>query len=861
MIQQLREHHRTCRTRRPARGSILLSVLLAAALSAATFVQAADTEPPTITVRAYGWYPVVQDGMTITDGMLRFQADVYDASNIYTAPTLTLDGTPLPASIGHPEPGDDGEGDWDWTTWWVSYSGPIAGGSHTLVLTATDSVGNTAAKTFRLTVASQTTITEFAPVTYGANLRPVISARVNTGLSAGSIVLTVDGKTVAPAYDAATGRVTYTPAEDLADETYHTVVLTVADKSQLWQFYTSTYPDMADSNIGSCTPCHVSYGTAEWAWGSTFTPLPWEGVHAARVRFGGVWHESGGSDCGVCHKEGGASGIEVQSQEFTFCGQCHGRPGDWLGYGSGWYHGQHESITYAPYKRDPTVPIRIGQNRETVDCIVCHQPGVSMLTTAGTEVPSHDVPELHKTALPDCTECHAQSLAREHARADRTTSDGRPVTCSTCHLSSALEVVGAIATGNTDCFGCHSEGSHPGHSAATPGSGSITVFPDDGHDDAGWRGERPYFAVTVECTICHTTDLPRAHGNHCATCHPSPQDTLGTWTKGCQQGGCHPSYHADSTKSHAPFEDAYDEGNDCSRCHGAYWQVAQASCLNCHSAYVSEDVTPPSTASNAQTTYVGPARIEFSITDNGKVGVGRTFYKLDGGAVTAAGKNLFVVAPGSHTLEFWSKDQAGNTEPVHQTASFTVIADTTPPETTSDARASYYNGAVIRLSASDASTLGVKATYYRLNGGPAQTGTRVVLPATSGTISYSLAFWSEDWSGNVESPKTVGFTVSSGGGTLRLIWGDSDVSGSPCSYDPEANARWTVRSGEWGPVVASGAGGCPSWSGVADLSVPLSTTPYSVVIDWWDSWEGYYEQTYFPSVVVTAPGQVVRLVY
>jgi hypothetical protein len=64
-----------------------------------------------------------------------------------------------------------------------------------------------------------------------------------------------------------------------------------------------------------------------------------------------------------------------------------------------------------------------------------------------------------------------------------------------------------------------------------------------------------------------------------------------------------------------------------------------------------------------------------------------------------------------------------------------------------------------------------------------------------------------------------------------------------------------------GTVVASGSGGCPNWSGVNDVAVPVSATPYFVIIDWWNSYDEYYDQTVFSSVPVTTPGQVVRLSY
>jgi hypothetical protein len=206
-------------------------------------------------------------------------------------------------------------------------------------------------------------------------------------------------------------------------------------------------------------------------------------------------------------------------------------------------------------------------------------------------------------------------------------------------------------------------------------------------------------------------------------------------------------------------------------------------------------------------------------------------------------------------------DQYGNTESEHKTASFTIFEDTTPPTTTSDAKSTYNEGAVITLTETDASTLGVKTTYYRIDNGPIQTGTKVVIPNTSGTITYTLAFWSDDWAGNTESQNVVTFSVTSGTGTIRLVWGGSDASGSPCGGDPDAWAHWTIGKVGSNKVVATGTGGCPDWSGVNSVSVPASPTAYFVLIDYWDSWLEDYDQVRFPSVYVTTPGQVQLLRY
>ena len=461
----------------------------------------------------------------------------------------------------------------------------------------------------------------------------------------------------------------------------------------------------------------------------------------------------------------------------------------------------------------------------------------------------------------DCMECHG-------AAGPDTVDDVHGGECGLCHVDPAgagplVEPWETNAPSGGDCIACHGtfSAAHPAvDHTATPGSGAVVIFADDDHDDAGWNGERPYFDVAVDCGLCHSTALTAVHGGRCSTCHPTPLDSLVDWNGSCQQGGCHATFHADVFPAHWPFSDPYDAGNDCDRCHQpGVGPVVQNNCLNCHAPVWAVDHTPPVTSSDALASYTGPARIRFSVRDGGKVAAGTTFHRLDGGEV-GVGSKVLVSAPGSHSLAFWSKDQAGNVETPARQAAFSVIEDTTPPTTTSNAQALYYQGGFITLTATDASTLGVKATYYTLDDGPVRAGKRVSLPAVSGTFGYTLRFWSEDWSGNVEAAHTASFTVTSGTGTLRLVWGDSDVTGPP--PEPDAWADWYIRRGSSGGyLVASGSGANPGWDGVDDVVVPVSPTPYFVDIWWWDTYYGWDDNTVFPNVLVSTPGQIVRLSY
>lgn len=442
--------------------------------------------------------------------------------------------------------------------------------------------------------------------------------------------------------------------------------------------------------------------------------------------------------------------------------------------------------------------------------------------------------------------------------------------CGLCHTDPLgagplIEPYETASPNGGTCTDCHNFNEVHGNvnHTATPGNGAVAIFADRTHDDAAWAYGQPgpHFDILVDCDLCHTTDLPAAHGNNCATCHPTPYNTLSTWNGGCQQGGCHAVYHGDITSSHDPFEDSYDyANNDCNRCHEATsWAVPQSNCLNCHASYGPEDHTPPITSTNTLAEYNGPCRIVFSIQDNGKVGIGRTFYKLDNGTVTA-GSQLYVTDPGAHTLEFWSIDQAGNVESPHKNVYFTNNEDTTPPTTTSNALPSYNKGTVITLAATDAGTLGVKNTFYSLNGGATQTGTKVSIPGAIGTTTYTLRFWSEDFSGNIEAQNSVSFTVNvPANGTIRLVWWDADINPS---HAPTAGewANWTIKRGT--TVVSKGSKVGP-WNGVNNITVPVSATPYTVSISygWWE--EDYLEedQTIFSNRYMTTSGQIIKLNY
>lgn len=345
--------------------------------------------------------------------------------------------------------------------------------------------------------------------------------------------------------------------------------------------------------------------------------------------------------------------------------------------------------------------------------------------------------------------------------------------CSTCHDADGGRI--SLAAGKTfavggDCTTCHVEPFGTIHPPDTDHSAIVTT---DG----------------TQCGTCHTgtplvdldVDDPKVH-DFCSTCHDVEGTLISLAGGKSKPGNCNTCHGADFTTIHPDTVDhssAIQLSFDCAACHeAASWHVLPSNCVNCHATFNPADTSPPVTISDAQALYVIPALIKFSITDNGgKVGVGTTYHRLDG-ETAQVGSSVLVTSTGTHTLEFWSVDQAGNVESPTNNVNFEILGDTTPPVTTSNAQATYETGADIMLTATDDNSVEI-TTYYKINNGPLQTGTNVFVGELNGNYDYTLEFWSVDWSGNEEAHHTANFTIYGGTGTLSLVWGDSDTSTLP----------------------------------------------------------------------------------
>ena len=468
---------------------------------------------------AYEYLYLSGTDATITDGILKLNAKLTDLVDIDLGVDVKLDGQSVPASVSY-------EMIYDTCTGTIvgvkskkivtiKYETAIADGSHTLTLSRGDKLGNTATSTWNLNVESKPRLTKWQPVTYISDLQPVISANIKDGndtISSSAITMTLDGQFVTPTYDSFTGNVSYTPDVPLKDESYHTVTLAAYDPGGLansisWKFNISTYPDMPDSNMTNCSACHEINQDAS---------IPFQAIHEG-VSFYGR-HNS--NYCADCHDY-----ITYPAD----CLQCHG-------FEDGTEdapHGSTPGIKYSLKNYDLYTPIRVIDNREMWDCVICHQPGSKVMGWEGAlvkptkELVKHDIPELHKAAESSCNECHAQSLTREHARPGRTDNADNPINCNTCHKSQDPIVVAAITNNDKNCSACHQAADHEALHTSQ---------------------------LDSNCQSCHSKGLTTEHISNtttagknydCDTCHNSQrkevQRTIAADRLNCT--GCHNTGH------------------------------------------------------------------------------------------------------------------------------------------------------------------------------------------------------------------------------------------------------------------------------------------------------------------------------
>ncbi len=144
--------------------------------------------------------------------------------------------------------------------------------------------------------------------------------------------------------------------------------------------------------------------------------------------------------------------------------------------------------------------------------------------------------------------------------------------------------------------------------------------------------------------------------------------------------------------------------------------------------------------------YRSTVQVTLTATDSGGSGVAHTYYKVDGGSYQTYSGAFTVSGDGSHTVTFYSVDNAGNAETAH---SVSIAIDTVPPSTTYGVTTGY-----VTLYPADA-TSGVAVTYFSLDG-----SAYAVYPGPQHFYGHhTIKFYSVDNAGNVEAAHTATVNV------------------------------------------------------------------------------------------------------
>jgi hypothetical protein len=172
-----------------------------------------------------------------------------------------------------------------------------------------------------------------------------------------------------------------------------------------------------------------------------------------------------------------------------------------------------------------------------------------------------------------------------------------------------------------------------------------------------------------------------------------------------------------------------------------------------------DSVAPVSQASASSTWrydvwYQSPAQIYINATDSAS-NIATTYYTIDGGPTQTYTAVFNITTGGVHTVNYWSVDQAGNTE---AQKSLTVRVDSEAPTTqittTGTGANGWYRGSVqVGLTATDPE-VGVNVTMYRVDGGPTMVYNGAPF-TVSGEGQHTVLYWSNDKLNHTEAQNSA----------------------------------------------------------------------------------------------------------
>lgn len=439
---------------------------------------------------------------------------------------------------------------------------------HTVQLFVYDKIGNEGYANWSFIVhdAEPPVINNLAPVPSSTieNSSPVISAKVsdNNEIDPQKVFITINDGQPVGSFNSATGTITYTPAEPLANGSY-TIKVTADDmygnqKVESWYFTVQHQgaPGINDlmppngSGTRSVLPTisakvtddrgidlsKLSLTVDSASVNATFTPDSPGGITAGTVygvpaanlatgmhnvsltvfdlngnikqaiwqfgvnKFGDM---SVSNNCTECHNEGIAAIEQEHLAGADNCALCH----------------QYTVVGWEPdccYCHDgahsTSWPPPIG----AYQCTQCHNSDLAWV------IPTHGSANelnMHNNTLlnENCKSCHSSYLTREHnVYVD---GSGFAYDCNTCHKSTNADVRNAISSGNTTCAACH--GAQADHEAVHVNTMDKNCL---GCHKSTLTSEH-LLSAKLTCDTCHQSAAPGVitaitlNQKQCTACH------------------------------------------------------------------------------------------------------------------------------------------------------------------------------------------------------------------------------------------------------------------------------------------------------------------------------------------------------
>jgi hypothetical protein len=177
-------------------------------------------------------------------------------------------------------------------------------------------------------------------------------------------------------------------------------------------------------------------------------------------------------------------------------------------------------------------------------------------------------------------------------------------------------------------------------------------------------------------------------------------------------------------------------------------------------------------------------------SSDGTSGVGETRYRVDGGTWRLYTGSFSLSSDGIHSVEFYSVDNASNTENI---VSVAVNIDSMSPSTSvsssgKEGTNNWFAGdATLTLAGSDL-TSGIQATMYRINGGSWLDYSDTVMIMNDG--EFMVDFYSVDNAGNAESIRSLDVKIDTTAPSIDTIFLLGPDRDGPLTTS-NARVQWT----------------------------------------------------------------------